>query len=87
MSNQAIQCCNFDAPRTSAEGILGFQAQKRTFHCVIWWVKLAWMTVHERHALSKLDEDQLRDIGVNRHQARQESERAPWDLPVERLED
>lgn len=84
MSNQAINCCIDDAP-------IAFAPKQSVLRCALCkvtaFVKLAWTTMEERHALSQLDEDALRDLGINRLQARIEAERAPWDLPVDRLEE
>lgn len=83
MTSQLINCCIDEAPIA--------YAPKSTLRCalckVIAVVKLTWTTMEERHALRNLDEHALRDIGINRLQAINESDRAPWDLPMERLED
>ena len=44
----------------------------------------AWQVARERRALADLDERTLRDIGMTEDQARIESGRAFWDLPVNR---
>lgn len=36
----------------------------------------------QRHALSQLDDHLLQDIGLTKHQANSEAERAPWDVPA-----
>jgi uncharacterized protein YjiS (DUF1127 family) len=37
--------------------------------------------VRSRHALARLDDHLLRDIGLTRHEAEEEASRAPWDAP------
>jgi len=39
----------------------------------------------ERASLAKLDESQLRDIGVHQAEAEQESQRSAFDLPLDRV--
>lgn len=35
----------------------------------------------ERQSLAQMDDSRLRDIGINRHDARAEAERSAWDVP------
>ncbi|WP_108662364.1 DUF1127 domain-containing protein [Acuticoccus kandeliae] len=55
------------------------------------WRKVAalvrlWLDIwSERRALDRLDDRLLEDIGVARAEAARESARAPWDAPIERL--
>ncbi|WP_106744859.1 DUF1127 domain-containing protein [Yoonia maritima] len=35
----------------------------------------------QRHQLRRLDDHMLRDIGVSRHEAITEANKAPWDVP------
>lgn len=39
---------------------------------------LFWHRLHTRHMLSKLDADELRDVGLSREQARYESGKPFW---------
>ncbi|WP_300722400.1 DUF1127 domain-containing protein [Pseudomonas sp.] len=39
---------------------------------------LFWHRLHTRHMLSKLDADELRDVGLSRQQALQESGKPFW---------
>ena len=45
-----------------------------------------WLDVwSERRALDQLDARMLADIGITDSEARHESQRAPWDLPQNRI--
>lgn len=41
-----------------------------------------WQLAEQRHRLSRLDEAALKDIGLSRADALQESERPFWDDPL-----
>lgn len=43
-----------------------------------------WQLAEQRHRLSMLDEAALKDIGLSRADAVQESERPFWDDPLKR---
>ena len=47
-------------------------------------LRLAWQVRHERHMLTKLDADQLVDIGKTQHEANMEAKRG-FDVPAKRL--
>ncbi|WP_162938073.1 DUF1127 domain-containing protein [Kiloniella sp. EL199] len=55
------------------------------FSRVLGLIVKAFEIREERRSLAGLTPQQLEDIGVNQEQVRQESLRAYWDLPTDRL--
>ncbi len=49
------------------------------------WMVTAFEVRKERRALANLTPQQLEDIGLDKEQVRQESLRAYWDLPADRV--
>ena len=48
-------------------------------------IALHWQIARERSALARLTDEELRDIGVSREDALQESQRGAFEIPENRL--
>ncbi len=59
-----------------------FTAERRPVLRRLWlWVVAVLTVAEERSELARLDDHLLADIGLDRHAAIVESQRAFWDLP------
>ena len=49
-----------------------------------WWQRIRQMVAlaTQRRNLARLDDHLLSDIGLTRHQARQEAQKKAWDVPA-----
>jgi len=48
-------------------------------------IALQWQIARERSALTRLTDEELRDIGVSREDALRESQRSAFEIPENRL--
>ena len=66
--------------RASANAPIASSALRRRVACALAWFAACRETARQRHALERLDDDRLRDIGLTRAEVEREVGRRPWDL-------
>lgn len=66
--------------RASATAAITSSALGRRLYRALAWLAACRETARQRHALERLDEYRLRDIGLTRVDVEREVSRKPWDL-------